>query len=229
MPRQKLLSFLVAVSVFIAGTASAQVGDPEHGKVVFRKCKACHQVGDGAKNRVGPPLNDILDKPIAGAKGYKYSDALIELAQSGALWDFANLDAYLTKPRNFARGTKMSFAGLKKPQDRLDVVAYLENFSKGKMAEVASDGFVVAPEILALEGDLEYGEYLASECTTCHKISGENDGIPGIVGWDPEAFVTAMHSYREKHREHPVMQMVAGRLSNEEIAALAAFFEQLED
>ena len=74
---------------------------------------------------------------------------------------------------------------------------------------------------------MAYGEYLGSECTTCHRASGEHDGIPGIVGWNISEFVTAMHAYREKHREHPAMQMIAGRLSDEEIAALAAYFNAL--
>lgn len=89
--------------------------------------------------------------------------------------------------------------------------------------------FAVAANILAIEGDPEYGEYLSSECITCHQTSGANDGIPSIVGWDTESFVTAMHAYREKHRENPVMQMVAGRLADDEIAALAAYFKDLEN
>ena len=84
-------------------------------------------------------------------------------------------------------------------------------------------------EILAIEGDLEYGEYLASECTTCHQADGGNDGIPSIVGWETDDFVTAMHAYKQKHRDNPVMQMVTGRLANDEIAALAAYFKSLEN
>ena len=76
---------------------------------------------------------------------------------------------------------------------------------------------------------MAFGEYLGGECTTCHKTSGEDDGIPGIVGWAAEDFVTAMHAYREKHRENPTMQMIAGRLSDEEIAALAAYFNALDE
>jgi len=87
--------------------------------------------------------------------------------------------------------------------------------------------FVVPADVLAIVGDIEYGEYLSSECTTCHQADGGNDGIPGIVGWDIETFVTAMHAYKEKHRENPVMQMVTGRLADDEIAALAAYFRSL--
>ncbi len=86
----------------------------------------------------------------------------------------------------------------------------------------------VAPEVLGIEGDRDYGEYLASECVTCHRIDGEVDGIPAIIGWPSDLFVTAMHAYRGKHRINPAMQMVAGRLTDEEIAALAAYFEEIE-
>ncbi|MEM8728331.1 MAG: c-type cytochrome [Pseudomonadota bacterium] len=92
---------------------------------------------------------------------------------------------------------------------------------------VPAPGYVVSAEVLAIEGDIEYGEYLASECTTCHLADGGNDGIPGIIGWDPAEFVTAMHAYKDKYRENPVMQMVTGRLANDEIAALAAYFQGL--
>ena len=83
------------------------------------------------------------------------------------------------------------------------------------------------PEILNIEGDVEYGEYLASECLTCHRADGDTDGIPAITGWYPEDFVYAMHDYRRGLRQHPVVEMISKRLSNEEIAALAAYFEVL--
>ena len=92
---------------------------------------------------------------------------------------------------------------------------------------VIQAGFSVAEDVLAIEGDMEYGEYLAAECTTCHQASGGNDGIPSIVGWETDDFVTAMHAYKTKQRENPVMQMVTGRLANDEIAALAVYFKSL--
>jgi cytochrome c len=88
--------------------------------------------------------------------------------------------------------------------------------------------FAVDEELLKLEGDPEYGEYLSGDCTACHQIDGSYNGIPSIVGWDEESFIWVMHEYKEKYREHPVMQMMAGRLANDEIAALAAYFATLE-
>ncbi len=81
--------------------------------------------------------------------------------------------------------------------------------------------------LLAEIGDAEYGEYLASECTACHQASGEVDGIPSIIGWDEESFRLSMHDYRVKTRQHPVMNMIAERLGDEEIAALSAYFAKL--
>ena len=82
-------------------------------------------------------------------------------------------------------------------------------------------------ELLELIGDVEYGEYLASDCKTCHKANGESGGIPNIHGKSMSELITALYAYREKIKPNPVMQMQAGRLSNEEIAALAAYFEIL--
>ena len=91
-----------------------------------------------------------------------------------------------------------------------------------------TDDFVVEEVILRIKGDAEYGEYLSGDCTACHQVDGSNNGIPSITGWDEESFVWVMHEYKEKYRAHPVMQMMAGRLANDEIAALAAYFATLE-
>jgi len=215
-----------AVAVFPLAGAAESLGDAERGAKVFRKCKACHQVGPDAQHRVGPALANIVNAPIAGGEGFKYSDALREMGAAEMVWDRENLDAFLKKPKDFAKGTKMSFSGLRKEKDRVNLIAFLESHT-ATLAVDDEPTFVVAAEVLTLQGDMEYGEYLSSECTTCHQSDGSNDGIPGIVGWPLEDFVTAMHAYREKHRENPVMQMVSGRLSNDEIAALAAYFNSL--
>lgn len=73
-------------------------------------------------------------------------------------------------------------------------------------------------------GDRALGQYLSSECVTCHQLTGRFDGIPPIVGWPEESFVQIMNEYRDAKRKHPVMQTIAKRLSPEEILALAAYF-----
>jgi cytochrome c553 len=73
-------------------------------------------------------------------------------------------------------------------------------------------------------GDRALGEYLSSECVTCHQLSGRYQGIPPIIGWPEASFVEVMNEYREKRRSNAVMQTIAGKYSNEELAALAAYF-----
>lgn len=82
--------------------------------------------------------------------------------------------------------------------------------------------------MLHASGDRALGQYLSSECVTCHQLSGKYDGIPPIVGWPETSFVQIMNEYRNKDRENPVMQTIANRLSPEEIAALAAYFGSLK-
>ncbi len=79
----------------------------------------------------------------------------------------------------------------------------------------------------ASAGDVALGEYLSSQCTTCHQLSGKDKGIPSIVGWDPGQFIAMMNIYKRKERENEVMQTIAGALSDEDIAALAAYFAAL--
>jgi cytochrome c len=114
--------------------AEPSAADPElvaAGETVFKKCTACHKVGEGAKNGVGPVLNGIIDAPMAAVEGFKYSAPLAKMGEDGAVWDAASLHAFLENPRGFLKGTKMSFAGLKKPEDRDAVIAYLATFGGG--------------------------------------------------------------------------------------------------
>jgi cytochrome c len=103
-------------------------GDAEAGEKVFKKCKACHEVGEDAKNKVGPSLNGIVGAAAGQNADFKYSDALMEKAGEGLVWDEANLTAFLTKPKDFLPKTKMSFAGLRKEQEIMDVIAYMASF-----------------------------------------------------------------------------------------------------
>ena len=110
--------------IAIAGSASAQdAGDAEAGEKVFRKCKACHVVEE-EKNRVGPHLNGVMDRDVASVADYSYSDAMTAWAED-KIWDTATLTTFLEDPRGVVDGTKMAFAGLKKPEDIANVIAYL--------------------------------------------------------------------------------------------------------
>jgi len=97
--------------------------DPAKGAEVFKKCAACHTINQGGANGVGPNLYATLGEGIAQGKGgYAFSDALKGV---GGNWDFERMNAWLTSPRKFANGTKMTFAGLSNPEDRANVIAYL--------------------------------------------------------------------------------------------------------
>jgi cytochrome c len=96
---------------------------PEKGEKVFGKCKACHTIEQGGKNGVGPNLWNVVGGPKAHIEGFVYSDALA--ARHGETWSYDSLDAFLASPKDYVKGTKMSFAGVKDPQDRADVIAYL--------------------------------------------------------------------------------------------------------
>jgi cytochrome c len=100
------------------------------GEKVFKKCSACHKVGDGAKNSTGPLLNGILGRPAGTVEGFKYSKPLTEMAAAGLVWDEASMQAFIENPKAFMKGTKMAFAGLKKPEDRAAVIAYLATFGE---------------------------------------------------------------------------------------------------
>ena len=82
-------------------------------------------------------------------------------------------------------------------------------------------------QIIAM-GDIDYGQYLGAECSSCHHQSGASEGIPSIHGIDAEVFVALMLAYRSKEMENPVMQMIAGRLDEEQIGSLALYFSQFE-
>ena len=97
--------------------------DPAKGEAVFAKCQACHTMDAGGANGIGPNLHAIMGKPIGKhAAGFAYSG---DLAGKGGNWDFASMDAWLKSPKAFASGTKMSFAGLGKPEDRANIILWM--------------------------------------------------------------------------------------------------------
>lgn len=125
---------LVAMCSFMAPLASAQ--DAANGEKVFKKCTACHQVGEGAKNRVGPVLNDVVGRGAGTAEGYKYGKSMLAAGEGGLVWDADTIFEYLADPSGYLRTVlddpkakaKMQFK-LKDEDDRRDVVAYVATFS----------------------------------------------------------------------------------------------------
>ena len=232
--RAPLLGF--AACFMLAGSALAEaIGEPGRGGAIFdRECAACHRVGPGAQNRVGPRLTGVFGRRAGTVDTFTYSKSMARMGADGLTWTLETLDAYIQNPKALVSGTRMGYRGLATETDRADLLAYLREFSDKPQNIPEAEPTArktnpdLSPEILALEGDRDYGEYLSSECQTCHQADGTDQGIPSITGWPTEDFVVAMHAYKQKLRPHPVMQMMAGRLNEEEIAALAAYFSTLE-
>jgi cytochrome c len=115
----------LAILALAASIGSAMAQDVSAGEKVFVKCKACHQIGEGAKNAVAPVLNGVVGRPAGTYPGYAYSEAN---KNSGITWDEATLKEYLKNPRAKVPGTKMIFPGLPKEEDVDNVIAYLKQF-----------------------------------------------------------------------------------------------------
>lgn len=140
----KVLALGLAMSALLAGSAYA-AGDAAAGANVFKKCAACHAVGEGAKNKVGPELNELFGRVAGTAPEFKYSKAMIDAGAGGVVWSSETLHEFLTKPKDFVKGTKMSFPGLKEQADIDNLVAYLETFSTAPAAGAAPADPAAAP------------------------------------------------------------------------------------
>lgn len=233
--RNAIAPLMVGVFFSVTGaTAFADSEAVEQGAKLFSQCKGCHQIGEGARDRVGPHLNGIFGRDVAAHEDFAYSKAMKRAGADGMVWDREHLDAYLENPKALVSGTRMSYRGMKDAGERDALLAYLRAYSdnpadipEAAPTEQGTD-HDLDPAILAIQGDPEYGAYLSSECVTCHQVDGGDTGIPSITYWPEEDFVVALHAYKRQLRPHPVMQMIAGRLSDEEIAALAAYFKNPE-
>ena len=110
------------------------------GEKLSKKCSACHVFNAGGAAKVGPALWNIVNTAIGASEGFAYSSAM---AGFGGAWDYASLNAFLAKPKAYMAGTKMNFAGLKKPQDRANVIAYLRSLADAPVA-LPSDADIAA-------------------------------------------------------------------------------------
>ena len=98
------------------------MGDIDHGKKVFKKCAACHSISQGGANKIGPALWGVLGRKAGSVSDYKYSKALVA---HGKPWSFEEMNGFLLKPKDWIKGTKMSFAGLKNADERAAVILYM--------------------------------------------------------------------------------------------------------
>jgi cytochrome c len=118
------IGFVLTALLLAAGPAHAD-GDVAKGEQVFKKCMACHTVSEKT-NKVGPHLVGIVGRPVASVEGYAYSEAMKAHGAGGAAWDEAALQAYLENPKAIVAKSKMAFAGLKKEDERADLIAFLK-------------------------------------------------------------------------------------------------------
>jgi cytochrome c len=145
--------------------------DVQKGEKVFKKCKSCHTVEQDGKNRTGPNLFGIIDRPVAAKEGFKYSKALVGY---GGEWTLERLDAFLAKPKAEVKGTRMTFGGLKKAADRANLLAFLNTYSETPLsfdaqaaAEAAAEEEPEEPEfgVLFVAPGVEETYYT---CSACH-------------------------------------------------------------
>ncbi len=150
-----------------------QASDPQAGAKVFRKCKACHTIETGGRNRVGPNLYGTVNRPVADIEGFRYSNAM---KNYGGEWTFERLDAYLENPRKVVKGTKMVFSGIKNAEDRANLIAYL-NAQSDTPAELTQAGNLQDDQSDdSHDSEEDFGQLVVAEgvehtyyaCTACH-------------------------------------------------------------
>ena len=218
--------------LFVCADVRASDGEAHvRGRELFSKCERCHELNPERGNRIGPNLFNVIGRPAASVEGFGYSQGMRDVASGGLVWTRENLDRFLTDPRSVVRRTSMSFRGLDDDGERADIIAFLSTVKPDDFA-ARSDadgpaGAEIGAAAMSMQGDTAYGEYLSTECVTCHQTSGADEGIPAIVGWPEEDFIRALFEYKSNVRNHPVMKLITSNLGDEEIASLAAYFSQL--
>lgn len=129
--------------------ASASADD---GASVARKCASCHNFEEGGANKTGPDLYGVVGRPIASHEGFAYSDALLSLGADGQVWTYEMLNEFLTSPKGYVPGTKMTFAGLRSEEDRANLLAYLQTLSHDPVPFPAAEEAPAADEDAAATG-----------------------------------------------------------------------------
>ncbi len=152
MKLSKILSAFAASVILMMASGAMANSDVSEGKKLAKKCKACHTLKEGGKNKLGPNLYGILGQPAGKVKGYKYSKAM---ASSGLTWDRDTFVDFVAKPKKVVKGTKMSFPGFKKATQRAALLAYFETLGGDQLAA----------------GDVEAGKAVAAKhCVVCHSF-----------------------------------------------------------
>jgi cytochrome c len=160
--------------------------DPAKGEAIFKKCVACHNADKGGANALGPNLWGILGEPIGKGHGFAFSEAL---AGKGGSWDWNTLSEWLSNPRKFAPGTKMTFAGLSSPEDRANVIAFLNSRSNAPRPLPAAPAEAATAEAAGAGAEKAANEGVMTEQQAAaggqKNIGGE--GAPKLTGTNPTA------------------------------------------
>lgn len=171
-----LLCLIPVASPSLGETITDFLGkaDPEAGEQKVRTCKGCHTIGADEPDRAGPNLYGVVGRAVASSEGFKYSPALRDF---GGNWDMERLDTFLENPRDAVPRTRMVFRGLSDPQDRADVIAYLNSQSAAPMDLARAGTEASEPtEKQEQEQEQDFGQLVVDEgveetfytCTACH-------------------------------------------------------------
>ena len=164
------------IAVFLAAA------DPAKGEQVFKKCAACHNADPGGANALGPALFGVMGRPLASHGGFPYSAALKEV---GGAWDWDKMSAWLANPKKFAPQNKMTFAGLGNPEDRANVMAFLNSRGPSPLPLPAAPA--VSPDKAAAEAEDAGAEKAENEPVLTEQQTGPN---PKNVGGEGAAKLT---------------------------------------
>ena len=203
---------VAAVLLLCACTAAASAGaaelearlagaDSVRGEKVYRKCVACHTVEKGGRKKTGPNLWGIVGAPVGAREGFRYSKAMLAF---GGTWTPERLDAYLTKPRGFVIGGSMSFVGLKREQDRADVIAFLNGMSDspadfGEAQEASAGVLPREPEDFGVMVAAPGASETFDACTACH-----SERIVAQQGMTREQWDELLDWMVEEHEMDPI-------------------------
>jgi len=217
------LSVLVLCGLF----GLARADQPASLSILAAPCLACHSIEADEATRVGPSLAGIAGRALGADRNYIYSEAFTQKATEGVVWDRDTLDQFLKQPQSLVEGTAMSYRGLENDAHRTLLIDWLFSDSTGNVAELLEANYKRDPfvrEIMDIQADQEYGEYLAGECLTCHQLGDSSGRVPTIHNLTTDYFIHALLEYQSGTRANRVMQSISSALGMEEIAALSAVF-----
>ena len=178
----------VPIAVLLASADAAA------GQNVAKKCQSCHNFAQGAGNKTGPELYDVVGRLEGSHEGFAYSAALLEHKAAGDVWSYENLNAFLLAPKEYAPGTKMNFSGLKNEKERADIIAYMATLSASPVpfppveaAAPAADAAAPAAETAAPAAEAAAPAAPAADATTAPAADTAAPAAPAADATAPAA------------------------------------------